>query len=122
MLTLRCDCYAHYVDLDIYFDEDSYLVFHSRFGANNSWRSRLKTAWDVLRGQRHLLDEVILRQEEVDRLRMFLGLVSPRSPNSTGVGSDPCTCEPRTTCQICDGPYDEEADDWGVCSGCVSTL
>jgi hypothetical protein len=71
-ITLRCDCGAHYLDLDIYKDEDSFLVFTARY-PDNSWRARLHTIWDILRGQSHLLNEVFLKPGDVDRLRMFLG-------------------------------------------------
>lgn len=87
-LILRCDCGVEHVDIDLYFTKDvidlneaaavkrevfeeGYLTIQDWRDGCPNWRNRIKSAWDALRGRDHLLQSVILKPQDRERLAEF---------------------------------------------------
>ena len=74
-LHLLCDCGADCITVDFSFgpDEDGYIVFSSFWYQGRRWRDRLRGAWEILRGKEHYFSEIILRPDQVEEMKEYIG-------------------------------------------------
>lgn len=65
---IECECSSHAVSVSRWTDDSSvYISLWGRSEMNNdSWRERVRRAWDALRGNLHI-DNVVLDRDEALR-------------------------------------------------------
>ena len=132
----QCDCHDYHFMVFEWYPEDGrqadvmVSAFISIGGSDwDSWRKRLRAAWQVLRGKEHSCYEVILDEADAVRLRNALndyivalhksGWLEELAEASEGLGLDaPMVCvthmrfipcgETKTGCVISEEPGDVE--------------
>ncbi|MDK2920127.1 MAG: hypothetical protein PWQ37_2860 [Candidatus Petromonas sp.] len=72
-LQVECDCYTHAIRLVKFDDDDTLFLNFWYLGRRNiSLRKKLKDVFDVLKGNRMLIEEIVLNKEDVKVLRDYL--------------------------------------------------
>jgi len=75
-ITLTCSC--GHVKMEVYRDEEDYDLAFYYYRFSVSFMARLKTAWKYLwKGEKILLEDLVLSQEEMNRLVNFIGGNTP---------------------------------------------
>ena len=72
---IKCECHAEGLSVDYDSEDNCYYFSYWRWGLSNStlpWPARFRSCWHVLTKGKAFNDEIILKQEGVDRLVDFL--------------------------------------------------